>query len=62
MNGLQMAFVGIVVLLGCIPFFGSAPDADTNVGFWGSIVIGLAFLLTGLLTIFFGLGRIGVGC
>lgn len=62
MNGLQMVFVGIVVALACLPFWGSADEADTNVGFWGSIVIGLAFLLTGLLTIFFGLGRIGTGC
>lgn len=62
MNGLQMVFVGIIVALACLPFWGSTDDAETNVGFWGSIVIGMTFLLVGLLTIFFGLGRIGTGC
>ena len=62
MNGLQMVFVGIVLAVACLPFWGSADDAHTNAGFWGSIVIGGVFLLTGLLTIFFGLGRIGTGC
>ena len=62
MNGLQVVFVGIIVALACLPFWGSIDDAETNVGFWGSIVIGMAFLLVGLLTIFFGLGRIGTGC